>query len=488
MRPIEASWSTRLWVGLFSGFGFLGLAVFSVWVNQKPYWWKPCRLVQVHVADATGIKNRSIVRSLGVEIGYLRSVNFVRGQGGDGVALGICITAPVRVLPSTRAVIRGEGMLGDKFIELRPIEAEEGVMHPISSSGFFRKKKACWGDRGTWRNVFQTLWQMFLPEAHAEERSSTSSDSEGTPQWVPIESKDNQKDLQELLQRMDSVVQQVSGVVQKVHQSIDPEEIRSTLKQLNKTLEGAANTFSPKGNLNQTAQRSLGKLEAAIEQLQEILTRVNEGKGSLGKIINDETYAQELKKALQGVNQFLSRVSRVRFHVDIGGIVIPSRNLGRGWGQLGLWPSADRYYLVGVVVDGRGTVSQTKTTTTVGGVSQTTFEEKVTTSSLLVTAMVGKLFLNNRLDLSVGALYGDGAASIAWRWGPAFFEDRFQWRGDAYFSRLQNRPDLRLTGLFQPIPCVCVRLGLESMRSGGFFYGAGVTFDDDDIKLLFSLK
>src|SRR5262249_6208201 len=81
------------------------------------YWWRPCQLVHIAVEDATGLKTKSPIRSLGLEIGYLNSYEL----SDSHVDLAICITAPVEVLPATRAYIRGEGFLGDKFVELKPV-------------------------------------------------------------------------------------------------------------------------------------------------------------------------------------------------------------------------------------------------------------------------------------------------------------------------------------------------------------------------------
>src|SRR3954467_13556721 len=117
MNTNQASNSTRFRVGIFTLLGLLLIGGATVFVNDQPYWWRPCQLVHISVEDATGLKSKSPVRSLGLEIGYLRSVELADSR----VDLGICITAPVEVLPTTKAYIRGEGFLGDKFVELKPV-------------------------------------------------------------------------------------------------------------------------------------------------------------------------------------------------------------------------------------------------------------------------------------------------------------------------------------------------------------------------------
>src|ERR1041385_3309861 len=117
MSTNEAGTVTRIRVGIFT-LATLGLiGAITVFVNDKPFWWRPCQLVHINVEDATGLKTKSPVRSLGLQIGYLQSVELSETH----VRLGICITAPVAVLDTTRGYIRGEGFLGDNFVELKPV-------------------------------------------------------------------------------------------------------------------------------------------------------------------------------------------------------------------------------------------------------------------------------------------------------------------------------------------------------------------------------
>src|SRR3990172_4642657 len=119
MHPSDSTdISVRLKVGLFTVLGLLLVGAITVFVNDRPFWWRACQLVHINVEDATGLKSKSPVRSLGLQIGYLKTISLSETH----VRLGICITAPVEVIPDTRAYIRGEGILGDKFVELKPVK------------------------------------------------------------------------------------------------------------------------------------------------------------------------------------------------------------------------------------------------------------------------------------------------------------------------------------------------------------------------------
>jgi phospholipid/cholesterol/gamma-HCH transport system substrate-binding protein len=263
------------------------------------------------------------------------------------------------------------------------------------------------------------------------------------------------------------------------------------MKKLNQTLDNASKTLAPEGGLNQTAQRTLAKLEGAVEQLRDIMTRINNGQGSVGRLINDPVYADELAKALKSLNKILGRASEWRFVVDVGGQEIRGYGGGRGYFKFAIWPTSTRYYLLGIAVDPRGRRTITDTTTQSGNVTTSTETTQIEETGILLTGMIGMVFFDHRLDLSVGALYGDGAVSAALDMGPVGMEDRLQFRADIY-SRGQDVPtDGRLTFTVHPYAALYVDAGLESFRQvdglTAWSYGAGVSFDDDDIKLLFSM-
>jgi hypothetical protein len=208
-------------------------------------------------------------------------------------------------------------------------------------------------------------------------------------------------------------------------------------------------------------------------------------------MLNDPVYADELEKALKSLNKILGRASEFRFIVDIGGQRLRGYDGSRGYFKFLIWPNPDHYYLLGISVDPRGRRTITNTVTEAGGTATSIRTTQVEETGLLLTGMIGKLFFDRRLDLSIGALYGDGAVSAAINFGPLGREDYLQLRGDVY-SRGQDVPtDGRLTLTAKVYQGLYVDGGLESFRKiegkTAWSYGAGVAFDDEDIKMLFTL-
>ena len=306
---------------------------------------------------------------------------------------------------------------------------------------------------------------------------------------------ENAQDIQALVSKVDSLVGEMTGLTKNLREGISPDELRQTLRQLNKTLENASKTLSPEGGLNQTAQRTLAKLEDAIEQLRDIMTRINRGEGSVGMLLNDPTYAEEIKKALHNLNKLLNKVGDFRFVLDIHIQQLNAYSGTRGGGSLAIWPTTSHYYLLGLDSDPRGTTTITQTYTTAGNVTTSTYSVATQANSLRLTGMVGKTLLQGRLDFSVGFLYGDGTGSVKANFGPADRIEMFSLRDDIY--GLQNNGGIanRVSAIAHVIPFfpnLYLTAAMEDFRKVNglfnFYYGGGISFDDEDIKLLFTLK
>jgi len=548
MNPSHSSKTTQFKVGLFTLLGLFLIGGISIYVNHRPFWWRPCQLVKINVEDATGLKTKSPIRSLGLEIGFLRSVELTETH----VTLGICITAPVEILPATRAYIRGEGFLGDKFVELKPVRYvgsaiegttaesggdDSGLQTPqnpphseFSIQSFFGITTASAADsvpvgsppattapsnKGSAPGTAAAPAPAAPGTAAASGAAIAGSTDDtvnagavapgtnGAPaantrssrggREIPVG--ENSQDIQQLVNRVDSLVNEMTGLTQNLRQGLNPEEMRQTMRQLNKTLENASRTLSPEGGLNQTAQRTLAKLEDAIEQLRDMMTRVNRGEGSVGMLLNDPSYAQQIREALDNLNRLLNKAGHLRLVVDVGAQELVAYGGGRGFFQLGVWPSSDRYYLLGIAVDPRGKLTITQTTTIAGNQTTQTETQQNEINAFLLTGMLGKTFFYGRLDLSAGVLYGDGTASAMVNLGPPGWIDEFALRDDLYSLSNNRGVADRVTATIHPISYfkdLYVNVGIEDFRKVNdklnYLYGVGLRFDDEDIKFLLSLK
>jgi phospholipid/cholesterol/gamma-HCH transport system substrate-binding protein len=295
---------------------------------------------------------------------------------------------------------------------------------------------------------------------------------------------------------MQQLMSEMKDLTTSLKESINPEEIRGTIRQLNKTLEDASRALSPQGGLTATAQRSLIKLEDAIEQLRDQITRINQGQGTVGMLLNDPVYAEEMKKALQSLNHLLNKAADMRLEVALTLQELTAYQGARAAVDVTLWPKPDRFYRIGIASDPRGKISQKVVTsdyngTTNGPITTTTVDQ----GGYVFTVLIGK-HLHRRIDVSLGLLYGDGAAELNMNLGPEEQPEALQARADLYFranatsGNWTSSPDGRISLIYQPISIFYLTGGVEGFRQVNnqfsVFYGGGMRFDDENIRLLLS--
>jgi len=161
---------------------------------------------------------------------------------------------------------------------------------------------------------------------------------------IPVGQKS--QDVQHLVDQVDGLVTEMTALTNNLKEAVNPQELRQTIQQLNKTLDNASRTLSPEGRLTTTAQQDTREIRRRDRTAEGSLYSNHKGEGSLGMILNDPGYADQIKEALKNLNKLLNKVGGVRFVVNVGAEQIPQYDGGRGFFQLGIWPSRDRYYLI----------------------------------------------------------------------------------------------------------------------------------------------
>jgi phospholipid/cholesterol/gamma-HCH transport system substrate-binding protein len=565
MNPTQASKATTVRVGLFTLFGLALIGAFTVFVNDKPYWWRKCEPVFINVEDATGLKPKSAIRSLGLQIGYLHSVELTETR----VRIGVCITAPVSILSETRAYIRGEGFLGDKFVELKPVhydgknrvgsravpanppeatpEPSPSAMSAVPPTGARSPSSRAKGAVGaksatpepSYESPLKALEQRkveiekdsdrpFPPSGQYDDVLPKDEKKAGIPiepgqgaidlrpilfrafgalfEDAQAEDVSNAKEVQvgtsnrdmdKLIEQSNKLMIEMTDLTKNLKEGLHPAELRETIQQLNKTLSAASKTLSPEGSLNSTARRSLEKLEKAFDALQQQMERINRGEGSVGKLLNDPVYADEVLKAMKNLNKLLNKAADIQFIVRMGAEQLPAYDGGRGYFQLQVLPNPTRYYLLGITIDPRGSRTVTHTTTTQGTSQTQVSTEQIEEGKMLLTGMLGKI-LWNRFDIAAGALHGDGAVSLGLYLGPTGSENMINIKNDVYVRGQGIGLNDRLTLTVRPFArsdlfnTLYATGGIESFRKVGgktaYLFGGGSTFSDDDIKLLFAFR
>ena len=499
-------------IGAFTALGVGMIIGFSVYVNDHPYWYRPCDAVNIHVDDATGLRRKSPVKTLGLDIGYISEVKLDE----EKVLVKVCVTGPVKLTPETRAYIRSAGFLGDKFLELKPVERVGAAGNSESSVPPATEEKPAGSAEDKVQNSSgapvrvvpnktetssqqeESLpWEKEIPQpAQIMGRTaalvlsffvSEAQAAEGNQHPTTLNAS-REAELQDTVKKVGKLIDQLTLMVGDLREVTQQKEFKQTIINLNSAMKHLEGLLRPDGKVMKNVDSAMESLKNTMADAERAMKKIADGEGSLGKLINDPGLYEELKGAIKSVNLLLGKAGSLKTYVDASALNIKAYDGTRSNFSLFIAPNPTRYYLVGLTNDPRGRDRKTTTITQVNGGAAT--EEVKTVNEekgLRITAMLGKKF--GRLDLRAGIMEDYGAVSVGY-----WFDDEMKYgiRTDVY-SLGKNQPyTARFTARANVISALYVTGGLDTTqrykRMRTWFAGVGLFFDDDDIKYLLAFK
>jgi phospholipid/cholesterol/gamma-HCH transport system substrate-binding protein len=227
-------------------------------------------------------------------------------------------------------------------------------------------------------------------------------------------------------------------------------------------------------------------LNATLANLRDITKKIQEGKGSIGRLINDETTVTRMDDALAGINNYLTKADTWLTFVDYRGEYLFQESGFRNTLNLRLQPKPDKFYLLGIVSDpvGKRNERVNTTTNTVGGVTTTTTQRVVTydQDSVKFNAQFAKRFSD--ITFRAGLFSSTGGLGVDYN----LWDDRLRLTLEAYDFRTDYKPHLRAAVDYTFFKYFYLTAGYDDFVSdqdhASFFAGAGISFHDDDLKFL----
>jgi phospholipid/cholesterol/gamma-HCH transport system substrate-binding protein len=251
-------------------------------------------------------------------------------------------------------------------------------------------------------------------------------------------------------------------------------------------------------------QETITELNRTLTSLSEVAGRVERGEGTVGRLLTDEKIADKVETAVSGAADFVTSLTSLETHVDVGSWYNFNRGRTTTTLSLKLQPKPDKFYLVEVVEDG-GNLERFVRTTQEDDVTRSSVREE--DNQIRITAMFAKRFFDF-LVLRAGLIETTGGVGA----NVFLFDDRLELRSDLFGSR--GPPDALATddvGFYlprwrtvlkgQPIPHLYLSAGVDDVLNAwdptvgqfrayntddgyGFdwFIGVGLTFKDDDLR------
>jgi phospholipid/cholesterol/gamma-HCH transport system substrate-binding protein len=400
---------------------------------------------------AEGISYKTPVQVAGIRVGYVDEIKLLpSGQA----QIRLKIDEEVQLRGKVSAQILTRGVLGDTYIEL-------------FTDGFDTEK---------------IQGGAVIENVREPEDFNSIAQSFG----------EIAKDIKEITTAIKSYTVKEQAIVPKILKNI--ESLTKTLDQLSQN--NAANISALVNNmkllsadLRLLVKNNESEVDQSLRRIASITEKIDRGQGTIGSLINDKSTIEKYNKVADNLNKTLGSLSsmktRVGWHVEY----LTNSSDFKNYFSLELAPKPDKYFLLEVIADADPSPETVDRTTniTVGG-NTTTVQTETNTidrDRLLFSAQVAKRYKD--ITLRGGIIESRGGVGIDYTKGP--FEVKFS----AFDLRNDSgrRPHLKTWVNFQITDTIYLLGGVDDFLSkqhgADWFLGAGIKFDDEDVKSLLGL-
>lgn len=469
-------------------------------------------LYTIYFKDISGLSRKADAKIAGVKVGWVENVT-LHADGDMQAEVQIMVLKDYALYSDSYALVRQQGLLGPNYIEIIPGDPllrrlEEGEklgkpsVNPVSMDELmqqFKKiasnveditlsfKEALGGDEGKeqLRNIFANL------NSTAERLSSFSE----TLDRAFGRNEENINAILELGPVIKEGIEKISGAFER-------------------DFERIATRFESTGDALEEASR---QARDGLKSLGSVAEKIDEGKGTIGKLINeDETY-KDLQVAVGGLKNYFAKVDRMQliFDAHTESMHRPAENYNfedaKGYFNVRLHPNEDHFYLVQMAASEKGFVDRReihKTYNTPNGEAVNMNALNIDDATKLQFTFREKLEIYNRNTIKFGVQFGKIFKDIAVRFG--LFEgsagmgidfdiplgtDKFRWVTtlEAFditgWNRKEDRrrPHLKWLNSMFIMRNIYLTFGADDFASKNnacVFVGAGLRFGDDDVKFL----
>ena len=463
--------------------------------------------VWAYFRDASGLAVRGRVQIAGIPVGEIDAITLE----GTRAKVFLRIRNDVDLREDAVVTKRSESLLGDYLLDLNPGTENAPSME---SGGQIRRVI----DTAGMEAVFESLSQITadIQQVTGALREVLGGEKgQGSLQRI-VENLVRLSDsvdatVRRNADRLDVIVGNVEGISSDVrgitrNNSADVSRIVDNIelitRDVREVLASVKNIVGTgQGDVKETVasvKQTLTKLDKTLGNLEEITRKVRDGEGAAGVLLADESVGREVRETVQDISRFTSSITDLQTEVGIQSTYLAAQGRSKNLLSVRFIPKPDKYYLLELVDDPRGTVStqvvQTNPPSEGDPVIQT---QKITEESLKVSLQFAKrwYFTTLRVGLieSTGGVGGD----------LHLFEDALMLRLDAFnFAADELRyPRLRATLRAQAFDHLFVVAGMDDMLNAqqrdlatqrliagrDFFVGGGLFFTDDDLKALITV-
>ncbi len=483
----------------------------------------------LYFKDISGLSRKADVKISGVKVGWVKDVRLLPDDGMKAEAQ-VMILKDYALYADAYAMVRQDGLLGPRYIEivtgdplLNQLEPGDRLARPSTEPASvdelliqFKKiadnvydvtesmKDAIGGDDGK-----EQLRHLFDNLASSAERLAAVSD---VVERTLVRNEDN---LDALL----SIGTNVQRVTAKLEDDVLP-TFQDSIDRIATVFDRDFGSVASRIDVTaQAIEEASVQARDGLRNITAISEKINEGQGLLGKLINeDETY-RDLRVAISGFRNYLTKLDRIQIVFDshFESMQRHAENYrnedSKGYFDVRIHPNEDYFYMLQLATSEKGFAYREQVDRQYlddcgvpVNVNQIDGDRFRFLAGDRLTERIDVYKRNSiKIGLQFGKIFGDvavrfglfeGSAGVAVDVDIPFNTDKFRWvtSFEAFDMRGWNRrddrrPHLKWINKMFVMRNIYLAFGADdfaSKHNANAFFGAGIRFGDDGVKYFLS--
>ncbi len=458
--------------------------------------------VYAYFNDASGLGRRSRVQIAGIGVGEVREIVLE----GNRAKVMLRIRNDVGVREDAALTKRSESIaLGDYQLDLFPGTREapllkdgDEIKRVYDEQGVQQVFESLQRITGDISEVTASLRRVLGGERGTESLETIIANLTNLSKSVEDTARVSGERLDQILKNFEGVSNDVRGITRG-----QDEQVREIVANINKITHQVQDVLatvqkvigSGEGDLKEgiaSVKDTMNRLESSLRNLEEITGKVAEGDSVAGKLLTDDRLGQKVAESVEGLTNFADRLTRLQMEVGVRSEYLVDQGAAKNFLSLRLIPRPDKYYLLEVVDDPRGLVTQQEVQQNPPNLGEPVRQtQTVRTEGLKFSAQFAKRYYFSTLRFGIIENTGGVGADLH------FFDDVVTLKTDAFnFSVRELRyPRVRTALRVRAFDHLFATAGVDDILNsqiretttrrlvGGrdWFVGGGIFFTDEDL-------
>jgi phospholipid/cholesterol/gamma-HCH transport system substrate-binding protein len=525
-------------------FGYMGFKIGAFRFDRSHY-----AQYILYFRDISGLSRKAAIKIAGVKVGWVEEVKLLAGTDTKAEAIAM-ISIDFPLYQNAHAIVRQDGLLGPKYVDiipgdpllrkLEPGEAlEKAGVEPVDLDDLFREFKEI---AGNVREVSESFKEALAGPAGTDQLKLFVENVENAADKFSAVTNIIERSFARNEDNIDAFLEigtNVRNLSDRLENTVFP-SFQNSIEKISNVFDRDFGRIARRVEVTtETLEEAAAQARDGLRSVSSVAEKIDEGKGLLGKLVNeDETY-RDLKVAVSGFKNYVSKLDRLQilFDTHFETMHHSAENYryedSKGYFDIRIHPNEEHFYLVQIASSERGFAMRNEKEYTYTNnnldyinvekpfnpqsdaepqlLSDNFYENTLVSDEKLKTAYRKEKLRFDRNGIKVGIQFGkifgdialrvgmfDGYAGVGADYDFPFKNDKFRWvttfegfdfrgfnrRGPNQFHQ-DKRPHLKWLNRMFLIRNIYFTFGADdfiSKQNANVFVGVGMRFGDDDVK------